>query len=196
MSELLEKEQVLSIVPQDYRNSNKGKILDINERNFSLELFHEPIGITPQRIMEFYSSTKNGMLYFTSSAAEINGNILTISIPRKHRFLQRRTFTRVKFIQSLILTSGDKTYNAESVDLSSGGMKLKTDSSINIDDEYNLAIKLLGGSSITCTYQPMKIEKNSDGTYTLSGRFQNMDNADKMKLTQFCMRKNIENLNR
>jgi c-di-GMP-binding flagellar brake protein YcgR len=196
MAELLEKEQILSIVPQDYRNSNKGKVLDINKNSFSLELFHEPDGIAPQKIMEFYSSTKNGMLYFTSSAAEINGNTLTVLIPRKHRFLQRRALTRIKFAQGLNLKSGDKSYEAGSIDLSSGGMKLKTKESLSIDSEYSLSINLLEKSSVECNYQPMKIEKNSDGSYTLSGRFQNLTNADKMKLTQFCMRKNIENLNR
>jgi c-di-GMP-binding flagellar brake protein YcgR len=196
MAELLEKEQVLSVVPQDYTHSNKGKILYINERNFSLELFHAPDGIVPQRVMEFYSSTKNGMLYFTSSAAEINGNTLTVLTPRKHRFLQRRTFTRIKFIQEINLETECKSYKAESVDLSAGGMKLRTNESLNIDSEFDLCVKLLDKSFIECKFQPTKIEKNSDDSYTLSGRFQNLANSDKMKLTQFCTRKNIEDLNR
>lgn len=196
MAELLEKEQVLNIIPQDYRNSNKGKILDINERSFSLELFHDASGIIPQRIMEFYSSTKNGTLYFTSSASEINGNIITVAIPKKHRFLQRRTFTRIKFIRDLELVSENRNYKAEAIDLSAGGLKLKTNESLSLDNDYNLCLKLLDKCSLECKYQPIKIEKNSDGSYTLSGRFQNLTNADKMKLTQFCMRKNIEDLNR
>lgn len=196
MAELLEKEQVLSVIPQDYAKSNKGKVTEINERNFTLELFHEPEGIILKRVMEFYSPTANGMLYFTSSAAEINGNTITVSIPIKHRFLQRRTFTRIKFSQEIILVSGSKTCTAMSVDLSAGGMKLKVSEPIGIDEEFSLNVKLLENSFVECKYQPTKIEKDADGSYTVSGRFQNLNNTDRMKLTQFCIRKNIENINR
>jgi len=196
MAELLEKDQILSVVPQNYRNSNKGKVLEINGRKFLLELFHKPEGIVPEYIMEFYSPTENGMLYFTSSAAEINENVLTVLIPRKHRFLQRRAFTRINFVKEISLGADDKSYKADSIDLSSGGMKLKVCEALNIDAEYNLGIKLLGDTLVECKYQPRKIEKNSDGSYTVSGRFQNLSNTDKMKLTQFCIRKNIEDTNR
>lgn len=196
MAELLEKEQVLSVIPQDYAKSNKGKVKEINERNFTLELFHEPEGIIPKHVMEFYSPTANGMLYFTSSAAEINGKTITVSIPLKHRFLQRRTFTRIKFSQEINLVSGGKTCNAVSLDLSAGGMKIKVSEPIGIDEEFSLNVKLLENSFVECKYQPTKIEKDADGSYTVSGRFQNLNNTDKMKLTQFCIRKNIENINR
>lgn len=196
MAELLEKEQVLSVIPQDYAKSNKGKVKEINESNFTLELFHEPEGIIPQRVMEFYSPTANGMLYFTTSAAEINGNTITVAMPRKHRFLQRRTFTRIKFNQEIVLATAGKSYKAKAVDLSAGGMKLRVNEAVNIDDEFSLSVKLLENSSVECKYQPTKIEKDSEGAYTVSGRFQNLSNTDKMKLTQFCIRKNIENINR
>lgn len=196
MNELLEKEQVLSIVPQNFNISNKGKIIDIQDRSFSLEVFHEPKGIEPKKLMEFYSQTNNGMLYFSSSAIEIKGNILKVLMPIKHRFLQRRTFTRIKFTQDMSFDLNGKIYKITSVNLSAGGMKLKTDESLDINSEYNLCIKLLDENYVKCKYQPIKIEKNENGSYTLSGRFKNLGNADKMKLIQFCMRKNIENANR
>lgn len=196
MSQLLEKDQILSIVPQNFKNSNKGKILDLQEKTFSLEVFHEPEGIVPQNIMEFYSPTKNGMLYFTSSASAINGNKLTVLVPRKHRFLQRRSFTRVDFSQDMSLKSGLKTYKGVSINLSTGGMKLSTSDHLNIDDEYDISLTLINTNCIKCKFQPIKIEKDENGSYTLSGRFKNLTNADKMKIIQFCMRKSIEKANR
>lgn len=196
MSQLLEKEQMLSIVPQNFNISNKGKVTDIQDRFFSLELAQEPKGIEPKKMMEFYSQTKNGMLYFISAATEINGNNLKISMPIKHRFLQRRAFTRIKFIQDMNLELNDKIYKITSINLSAGGMKLITNESLNIDSEYNLCIKLLDENYARCQYQPIKIEKDETGDYTLSGRFKNLVNTDRMKLMQFCMRKDIENANR
>lgn len=196
MNELLEKGQVLSVVPQNFKVSNKGKIIDIQDKSFSLDLFYEPEGIVPRKLMEFYSQTKNGMLYFVSSTFEINGNTIKVLIPRKHRFLQRRAFTRIKFFQDMDFELSGNTYRITSINMSAGGMKLRTNEYLDIDSVYDLKIKLLDENYVKCQYEPIKVEKNEDGSYTLSGRFKNLENTDKMKLIQFCIRKNIENLNR
>jgi len=70
MNELLEKGQEIRIVPQDFRNSNKAKVIDVQDTNFSLEVFHSPDGILLKKMNEFYSPTKNGMLYFVSDRGE------------------------------------------------------------------------------------------------------------------------------
>lgn len=196
MSELLMKDQIMSVVPQDYRNSNKGKVLDIQDRTFTLEMLHAPDGILPKKLMEFYSQTKLGMLYFSASALEINGNVLTVTIPRKHRFLQRRSFTRIKFVKDVNLISDNINYSATTRDLSAGGLKLNTKEPLNINSKYGISIRLLGDRYLNCKFEPIKIEKNDDKTYTVSGRFDELENADKMKLMQFCMRKDIENDNK
>ena len=35
-----------------------------------------------------------------------------------------------------------------------------------------------------------------NGLYTISGKFSGLSNIDKMILVQFCMKKNMENLNK
>ncbi len=196
MNELLEKNQVISIIPQDFKNSNKGKVVDIQKELFLLEVLHVPDGILTKQLIEFYAQTKNGMLYFVSDVQEINGNILNVSMPRKHRFLQRRAFTRIKFFQDIECKLGENSYKVTSLDLSAGGMKLKVNEPLDIDSEYDLSIKLLGENYVQCRYEIIKIEKNYDGFYTLSGRFKNLTNIDKMGIIQFCMRKSIENVNK
>ncbi|MDD3436551.1 MAG: PilZ domain-containing protein [Candidatus Gastranaerophilales bacterium] len=195
MTELLEKNQIISIVPQNFKNSNKGKIVDIQNNFFSLETFHLPEEIFPKKIMEFYSQTKNGMLYFSSAVIDVSGNIITVAIPRKHRFLQRRAFSRIKFSLDMTLGSNGKNYDITSVDLSVGGMKIRTNDSLNIDTEYDLSFKLIG-HCINCKYEIIKIEKDETGFYTVSGRFKNLSNIDKITLIRFCMNKNIEDLRR
>ena len=197
MNELLEKNQLISIVPQNFKNSNKGKIDQIHNKFFTLKLFHKPEGIEPKKIMEFYSPTRNGMLYFNSSIIKIeNDDTIVVTFPRKHRFLQRRTFTRVKFSQDLTIELDNKKYKAESIDISAGGIKFKTNECIDIDGEYNLGMELISCSIINCKYSPIKIEKTDNGIYTVSGRFKNLTQTDTMKIIQFCIRKDIENKNR
>ena len=196
MNELLEKEQVISVVPQDFRHSNKGKVVNILERSFVLELFHAPEGLETKKIMEFYSQTKHGTLYFSSAIAKIDENIILVLMPKKHRFLQRRNFSRVKFVEDLSLILGNSSYKITSLDISAGGMKIKTDENIDINSDYNLGIKLPGGECIKTIFQPIKIEKNDNKSYIVAGRFVDLSPKDKMKIIQFCMRKNIENANR
>lgn len=196
MNELLEVGQDMSVVPHDFRNSNKGKITEIQDRRFLLEVIREPNEMKLNHIMEFYSPTPNGTLYFNSDITKIEGKVLTVRIPLKHRFLQRRAFTRVKFNKEMELKFEDKAYKIKSLDLSFGGLKLTTQEILDVNTNYDLCIPLFKGQDINCIFEPIRIEKKDDGYYTVSGRFQDLSGDDRMTLTQFCMRKNIEDANK
>lgn len=196
MNELLEKNQVINVVPQDFKNSNKGKIIDVLDRKFLLEVNHAPEGILLNNLIEFYSQTKNGMLYFTSDVINIEGNVLTVKNPVKHRFLQRRAFTRVKLLKDMSCSLDGKSYGFKSLDISSGGMKLETKETLNINSEYDISLQLIKGQEINCKLEFIRIEKNDKDSYTLSGRFKNLSDIDKMTLMQYCMRRSIENVNK
>ena len=64
MRELIKKEQLVTIVPQDFKNSNKGRVLDIDFEGFRMELKYKPEGLVKNHICDFYSLTDNGYLYF------------------------------------------------------------------------------------------------------------------------------------
>lgn len=196
MNELLEKEQMISVVPQDFRNANKGKVKEIDEDKFSIEVIHQPKGILLNNLMEFYSQTNNGVLYFESDVVKIEGNILTIANPVKHRFLQRRKFTRINFLQDIEIKSETKSHNVTTIDISAGGMRFKSKENVDIELEYDICIPLSNDQSVKCKFLPIRIEKGDNGLYTLSGRFKNLTNVDKMTLVQFCMKKKIENVNK
>lgn len=196
MNELLEKDQIINIIPHDLQESNKGKIVDIKNNGFQVELFHEPKGLELKNMVEFYSQTKNGMLFFKSGVASIDKNLITITMPKKHRFLQRRTFTRVKFAKELNFVNNAIAYPVKSIDISAGGMRIVTKENLNIDFEYEFDLPLLKGNVFKSVFVPIRIAKNDNGTYTLSGRFKNLTNTDKMALIQFCLRKDLENKNK
>ena len=192
MNELLILNQEISIVPKDFRNSNKGKVLQLLDNSFTIDLEKTPTGLDSKMVAEFYSETKNGTLYFTSPIVKTDGNIVLILNPKKHRFLQRRAFSRIKFIQEIELNSDNKIYKATIKDLAAGGVKLKTNELLNLDSLYTSSIKLPGGEILNLQIEPIKIEKSDEGSYTLAGRFTNLSKKDKIKIIQFCMRKSIE----
>ena len=196
MRELIKDKQLVTIVPQDFKNSNKGQVIDVDFEGFRMELKYKPEGLIVNHICDFYSLTDNGYLYFESYIKKLENNVITIANPVKHRFLQRRKFTRIKYIENLELIHDDKAHKVKTLDLSAGGMKLRTEDNIDIEKEYKVTIKLSDEIEIKCKYQLIRVEKGDNGLYTISGRFTNLSNIDKMTLVQFCMKKDMENLNK
>lgn len=196
MRELIKNNQIVTIVPQDFKQSNKGRVLDVGMEGFRMELKYKPDGLIVNHICDFYSLTDNGYLYFESYIQSLENNVITIANPVKHRFLQRRKFTRIKFIEDLELTYNDITHKVRTLDISAGGMKVRTEENIDIEKEYKVTIKLSDEQEIKCKYQLIRVEKGDSGLYTISGRFTNLSNIDKMTLVQFCMKKDMENMNK
>ena len=196
MRELIKNEQLVTVVPQDFKNSNKGRVLSVDLDGFRMELKYKPEGLIKNHICDFYSLTDNGYLYFESYIKELENNVITIANPVKHRFLQRRKFTRIKFIEDLELKAGNTVHKVRTLDLSAGGMKLQTKDNIDIEKEYKVTIALSNEQEVKCKYQLIRVEKGDNGLYTISGRFTNLSNIDKMTLVQFCMKKDMENMNK
>lgn len=194
MRELIKKEQLVTIVPQDFKKTNKGRVLDVNMDGFRMELKYVPEGLIKNHICDFYSLTDNGYLYFESYIKDLVNNVIEIANPVKHRFLQRRKFTRIKFLENLELVFEDTVHKVRTLDISAGGMKVRTEENIDIEKEYKVCIKLSNEQEIKCKYQLIRVEKGDNGLYTISGRFTNLSNIDKMTLIQFCMKKDMENM--
>lgn len=195
MRELIENNQRITMVPFDFKNANKGTITEVDSEGFTIELDYDPVGVLKSNYCEFYTTTSNGMLYFDSYAKEINGKTLRIANPAKHKFLQRRRFTRVKYIHDLKMTSGDISHEIMTLDISAGGMKFRTKENFNIELEYNVTLPLSEEISVECIFTPIRIEKNKDG-YTLSGEFKYSDNLKKMTLIQYCSKRSLEIANK
>ena len=196
MRELIKKDQIVTIIPHDFKDTNKGKVKDVNLQGFTMDLKYIPRGLLKQNVCDFYSLTDNGYLYFESYIKDVVGNTVTIANPKKHRFLQRRKFTRINFIEDIELTYDNITHHAQTLDLSAGGMKLKTTENINIEYAYKVCIRLNNEIEVNCKYQLIRVEKNNNGEYIISGQFTNLSNVDKMTLVHFCMKKSMETANK
>jgi len=196
MRELLKKEQLVTIVPQDFKNTNRGTVTEVSPDGFRMKLNYKPEGLLVNHICDFYSLTDNGYLYFESYIQALDNNVISIANPVKHRFLQRRKFTRIKFLENLILSFGDESHKVRSLDLSAGGMKIQTEDNLDIEKEYDVVVKLSDEQEVKCRYQLIRVEKGDNGLYTISGRFTHLTNIDKMTLVQFCMKKDMESMNK
>ena len=192
MRELVEKNQHVIMVPANFKFANKGTITEVKPDGFTLELEYEPDGVLKNTYCEFYIETSNGTLYFDSFPKDIQGKTIFVASPAKHKFLQRRQFTRVKYVHDLELKNGDNSYKISTLDISAGGMKFNTDNKIDIDGNYAVTIPLTDTKSLDCTFSPIRIEKAENGGYSVSGQFIYKSSYDKMVLTQFCAKRNVE----
>ena len=197
MRELIKEEQLVTIVPQDFKNTNNGKVLEVSMDGFRMILEYKPVGLVINHICDFYSLTNNGYLYFESYIKSLENNVITIANPIKHRFLQRRQFTRIKYLTNIDLVDDDNNkFPARTLDLSAGGMKISTESNLNIEKEYKVNLVLSDEIVINCRYKLIRVEKGADNKYTISGSFTHLSNVDKMSMVQYCMQKDMENHNK
>ena len=193
MNELVKIDQNVTIVPRNFNYTNKGMVTEVSPKGFRMKMKYPTTGLKEKVYCEFYSQTPNGILYFSSFASEIKNNEMFIANPIKHRFLQRRQFTRIQFLTETTMVDKDgNEYQISTVDLSAGGLKFRTDLSINLDQEYKIKIQLGEDQTVECWLQPIRMEKQDTGKFMLSGRFVNQVNVDKMSLIQYCMNKNME----
>ena len=192
MRELIEKDRKITVVPSDFKCANKGTIVDVEPRYFTIELEYEPDGIMRHNYCDFYTQSNHGTLYFDSYPETIEGKRVKIANPAKHRFLQRRQYTRIKFVHELDLTADNIAHKITTLDISAGGMKIKTNENINIEGNYKIVLPLSEEQFVECVFSPIRIEKNENGGYTISGRFEYHNNKDKMTLTQYCTKRSIE----
>ena len=196
MRELIKPDQLVTVVPQDFKNANKGKVLEVSQEGFRMQLKYKPDGLIKNHICDFYSMTDNGYLYFESYIKSLENNVISIANPVKHRFLQRRKFTRVKFIEPIELTFEKEVHKARTLDISAGGMKIQTEENLDIEKDYGVVIKLSDEQEVKCKYRLIRVERGDNGLYTISGRFMQLSNIDKMVFIQYCMQKEMENKNK
>ena len=157
MRELVEKDRKITVVPADIKCANKGKIVDVEPRYFTIELEYEPKGIMRHNYCEFYTQTTHGTLYFDSYAETIEGNIIKVANPAKHRFLQRRQYRRIKYVYDLNLNGEGVSHKITTLDISAGGMKFRTQENINIEGKYKIMLPLSEEQLVECLFVPIWI---------------------------------------
>lgn len=192
MRELVVEGQEAIIIPSNYKFANRGVITAVSAGDFTLELEKEPENILPDTYFEIYTQTKHGKLYFDSYAKKINGKTLLIASPAKHKFLQRRQYTRIKFMHDLEIKSNAGSINISTLDISAGGMKMHSTDKIDIGTVYEIEIPISETKNIKCSFDPIRIEKAEAGGYTVSGQFKYESSYDKMLITQYCAKRNVE----
>ena len=129
-------------------------------------------------------------MYFETIVKDVKDNIISIWFPITYKYLQRREFTRVNLNEDIKLEIGSDSINATIIDISAGGLKVKTKNQLELLKEYSLSFKI-GNHDIKTKFQPIRIETSVNG-FISSGRFKDINNYDRIALFQYCFKKQIE----
>ena len=182
-----------NILSRSIDNATTCKVTSVEEDCFVVELADEGKYEIDESV-ELFAMTDKGQLYFETIIKSVNGKTLSIWYPIVHKFLQRREYSRILTEKLIKLKDGNKDIEAIIIDISAGGIKVKTKQTLELLKRYDICIDI-ENKNIECSFEPIRIETDGE-IYTSSGRFVNLDSTDRISLVQFCFRKQIENSNK
>lgn len=181
------------ILSRSIDNADICKIIEVNEDSFKVKL-NNKYKYEIDESVELFSMTPQGQIYFETIIKNVEDDILTVWFPITYKYLQRREFSRIISDKELKLKDRDKSITAQMVDISAGGLKIKTITQLDLLKEYLVSFDI-DGKNIETKFEPIRIEAGSD-YFIASGRFNDINYYDRISLVQYCFRKQIENTNK
>lgn len=193
MREQILENKEFNILSRSIDNATKCTVIKVTDDYFTVKL-HIKGKFEVDETVELFAMTNKGQLYFETIVKEVNDNIISMWFPINYKYLQRREFTRVQIEKEVILKNNNEQINAKIIDISAGGLKVKTIGQLELLKTYNLNVDI-ENKQINCTFEPIRIEA-LDGYFISSGRFKDLNNYDRVSLVQYCFMKQIENSNK
>ena len=181
------------ILSRSIDNASKCKIVDVCDDCFKVSS-PKSKKFENDESVELFTMTDKGQLYFESIVKEIKNDIISIWFPITYKYLQRREFSRIALDKEIVLKSGKKLINARLVDISAGGLKVKTQEQLLLQKEYHTEVEI-DNKTIKCVFEPIRLEFQQND-FIASGRFKEISNYDRIELVQYCFMKQIENSNK
>lgn len=200
MKDLLKQNQKIWLAPSDITGALSTTIKIVENDIITAEIPEQDIPFYKENEqIEIFTIVDEGMLYFKPTIINVCTNSKTLKFKfNKEEFdiLQRREYTRVDLEKEFTLKTPQKEYICKCIDISAGGMKLKTEIDLDTEKIYNIEFSLENNIPIQCDFKPIRSDKIKDKEYTVSGRFVALKNIDKIAIVQFCFKKQIENTNK
>lgn len=182
-----------NIISRSVENASRCCIVEICEDCFKVKL-ETDVNYEQNESVELFTMTKKGQLYFETIVKEVKNNILSIWFPITYKFLQRREFSRIISNKTITINDENTNIKVNLIDISAGGIKIKTPIQLQLLKKYNVEIKI-DNKIIKTFFEPIRLEAIEDG-FIASGSFRNISNHDRITLVQYCFRKQIENSNK
>lgn len=202
MHEIIKKGHDFRIIPENFESATIFEVKNIEGDDIEIILSkatkEELEDYKKDTNVEIFGSGVEGLIFFESKVKECSGSTLKVAIPKHYKSIQRREYSRVKFMGELdIEGQNDNIISIE--DISAGGMKLITKEPLEVAKNYKIKIKLINNMTIECLLHPIRIEEQQSAngtTYAISGCYKDMASIDRIALVQYSFKILMETENK
>lgn len=201
MKELLESAKDFKIIPNNFKSSGAFDLISVSDSvvKIKLNLIDEE-EINDYQInsnVEVFGVNSIGLVYFETKILDKENMDLTLALTGDFSIIQRREYSRVGMSKGKIVFK-DKApdFVIKVEDISAGGVKLIANEPLQTDKNYGIEILLSNNMKIECELQPIRISQESENKYTISGKFVNIENADRIVLVQYAFKVKMEEQNK
>ena len=204
MKELLQNAKDFKIIPGNFKSSGEFEVISVedDEINAKLRLLDdsELQDYSVGSKVEVFGVNPLGLIYFESSVLKKDGYDVVLATSSDYSIIQRREYSRVNMNQGNVIfkdISDDVIVEIE--DISAGGIKLISKMPLELDKYYDIEIKLSNNMIIDCALSPIRIKEinyKNEKVYSISGKFVNLENADRIVLVQYAFKIKIEEQNK
>lgn len=204
MKELLQNTNDFKIIPNNFKSSGEFKIIKINDEEIEAKLIlldeSELADYAVNSSVEIFGVNPLGLIYFETTILKRDGYNVTFAISPDYSLIQRREYSRVGLNQGKVIfkdIAPDSIVKIE--DISAGGIKLTLNQPLEIDKYYDIEIQLSNNMKIECALSPIRIkevENEGKKAYSISGKFVNLENTDRIVLVQYAFKIKMEEQNK
>ena len=204
MKDLIQTIKDFKIIPNNFKSSGIFNFTSIENEEIKgnlvlledSELNDYPIGSN----VEVFGVNNLGLVYFETNILKREGKDISLALTQDYSIIQRREYSRVGLNQGKIIfkdMAPDFVLNID--DISAGGVKLISLAPLELDKFYDIEINLSNNMKIECALSPIRItETDYEGkkAYVISGKFVDLENADRIVLVQYAFKIKMEEQNK
>ena len=204
MKELIESAKDFKIIPNNFKSSGSFDVVKIDNETIKVHLNlvdeKELEDYTEGSFVEVFGVNNVGLVYFETKIIDKDGFNITLAQTQDYSIIQRREYSRVGLSQgSIVFKDMPENFVKNVEDISAGGLKVVVKEPLEIDKHYEIEIKLSNNMKINCALQPIRIKETPHDNiklYTISGKFIDLENADRIVLVQYAFKIKMEEQNR
>lgn len=200
MKELIKSVKDFKIIPQNFKSAGTFDVIEVMDNEIKIKLNlasnEELSDYKAGSNVEVFGTNNIGLIYFETKIIDINNDIARIALVDDYSIIQRREYSRVGINNGTVVFSDLAPDFIEKIeDISAGGLKFVSKAPLEVEHHYNITITLSGNMVIKCEFQPIRITKN-ENNYTISGKFINLENMDRVVLVQYAFKIKMESQNK
>lgn len=204
MKELIQTVKDFKIIPNNFKSAGKFNLIEVNENSISGEIVladdNEKEDYQTGSNVEVFGVNNVGLVYFETKILSREDKIISLAATNDFSIIQRREYSRVSLNQGKIIFK-DKApdFVVKVEDISAGGVKFISNQPLELDKEFEIEVQLSNNMKIECALRPIRVQeiKTENGvTYSISGKFINLENVDRIVLVQYAFKIKMEEQNK